>query len=94
MGLRQAASEHVTNSGWNPLLIGGLEDVELLLETPQLAENFPGLADPAKVQAMRTTLDARLKEITASKKKLGASDYQSVITDVLAANDATVQIPK
>ena len=72
MGLRQAASEHVTNTGWNPLLIGGLEDVELLLQTPQLAENFPGLADPAKVQAMRTTIDARLKEITASKKKLGA----------------------
>ena len=94
MGLRQAASEHVTNAGWNPLLKGGLDFVELLLQTPQLAENFPGLADPAKVQAMRTTLDARLKEITASKKKLGESDYQSVITDVLAANDATVQIPK
>lgn len=94
MGLRQAASEHVTNAGWNPLLKGGLESVKLLLETPQLAENFPGLAEPAKVQALRAKLDTRLNEIDASKKKLGASDYQSLITDVLAANDDTVQIPK
>ncbi len=94
MGLRQAASEHVTNSGWKPLLQGGLESVELLLETPQLAENFPGLSDPVKVQALRSEVDNRLKDIAGATKKLGPADFQAVITQVLAANDASVQLPK
>lgn len=93
MGLRQAASEHITNAGWNPLLEGGLHSVEVLLDTPQLAENFPGLTDPVKVQAMRATLDSRLKDLATTQKKLGAADYQAVITEVLDANKVTVEIP-
>lgn len=94
MGLRQAASEHVTNTGWKPLLEGGLGSVELLLETPQLVENFQGLGDQAKVQAMRVAIDNRMKDLASTQKKLGPADYQAVITEVLAVNDATVQMPK
>lgn len=94
LGLRQAASEHVTNAGWKPLLKGGLASVESLLTTPQLVENFPGLADPAKVQALRAVVEGRQKEIaTVTGRKLGASDYQSTIAEVLSVNEQTVGIP-
>ncbi len=94
LGLRQAASEHVTNAGWKPLLQGGLSSVESLLTTPQLVENFPGLADAAKVQALRSVVEGRQKEIAAvTGRKLGAADYQSTIAEVLAVNEQTVGIP-
>lgn len=94
LGLRQAASEHVTNAGWKPLLQGGLASVELLLNTPQLVENFPGLADPAKVQALRSVIEGRQREVTGvAGRKLGASDYQSTISEVLSVNEQTVALP-
>ena len=40
--LRTAASEHVSNCGWKPLLDGGLEAVEIFSTTDQLVENFAG----------------------------------------------------
>ncbi len=95
LGLRQAASEHVTNAGWKPLLQGGLASVESLLDTPQLVENFPGLADPAKVQALRSVVEGRKAEIAAvTGRKLGASDFQSTMAEVLSVNESTVAIPQ
>ncbi len=94
MALRQAASEHVTNAGWKPLIAGGLGSVELLLDTPQLAENFPALADPAKVSALRSTIQGDLKQVEAAKKRLGPADYQLVMTNVLAVNEQLGIFPK
>ncbi|MSQ90673.1 MAG: S41 family peptidase [Phycisphaerales bacterium] len=93
-GLRQAASEHVTNAGWTPLLLGGLDSVNLLLDTPQIVENFPNLADPVKVHAMRQVVDARLKRlIQEPRRKAGSSDFQTTISDLLAVNEQTVGFP-
>ena len=87
MGLRQAASEHVTNAGWKPLMEGGLGSVGLLLDTPQLVENFPALADPAKVQALRAQIESSMKQVDLTTKILGPADYQVVMNEVLAVNE-------
>ena len=93
-GLRQAASEHVTNAGWTPLLAGGLSSVELLLDTPQLVENFPGLADPVKVQALRGVVQARLRGLSKTPgRKAEPSDYQAAINEILAVNKESVGLP-
>ncbi len=94
LGLKSAASEHVTNAGWKPLLQGGLSSVESLLNTPQLVEKFPGLADPAKVQALRAVVEGRKRELAQiNDRKLGASDYQSTIAELLSVNESTVGFP-
>lgn len=93
-GLRQAASEHVTAAGWKPLMLGGLQAVELVLDTPQLGENFPGLKDPEKVQALRGTVE-RVRGVVGGMpaEKVGPSAFRATMSEILAANDATVGIP-
>jgi len=93
-GLQQAAREHVTNTGWKPLLQGGLESVELLLNTPQLVENFKGLGQPDNVQALRTVIDGQMKKLDAATgNKLGPPDFYRIINELLSVNEQTVKLP-
>jgi len=96
MGLRQAASEHVTNAGWAPLIDGGLDSVELMLDTPQLVENFKGLGDPAKVAVMKAFVASQREALAAREPgaRVGPSDFQRVLREIFTRNDETVQLPR
>lgn len=96
MGLRQAASEHVTNAGWAPLIDGGLDSVELMLDTPQLVENFKGLGDPAKVAVMKAFVKSQREALAAREPgaRVGPSDFQRVLKEIFTRNDETVQLPR
>ena len=94
-GLRQAASEHVTAAGWKPLMLGGLMSLEVLLQTPQLAENFHGLADAARVAALRevvATTRAQIEQLPP--EKVTPASFRGILNEVLAANAATVELPE
>ncbi|MDA0295023.1 MAG: S41 family peptidase [Planctomycetota bacterium] len=93
--LRIAASEHVSNCGWKPLLDGGLEAVEIFSTTDQLVENFPGLADPAKVDAWRTLLTgerARLEE--KPDGEVSRQEYHQIMRALIEGNRETINIPE
>jgi len=96
MGLRQAASEHVTNAGWAPLIDGGLDSVELMLDTPQLVENFKGLGDPEKVAVMKAFVASQRQSLAARDPgtRIGPSDFQRVLREIFTRNDETVQLPR
>lgn len=92
--LRTAASEHVSNCGWKPLLDGGLEAVEIFSTTDQLVENFPGLADREQVEAWRATVDsarATLGESPAAE--VSRQDYHRIMRTLLEGNRESIRVP-
>ena len=94
IALRQAASEHVTEAGWKPLVDGGLEALRLVATTPALSENFPGISDAAKRDAFIATIDRR-RETLANRpaESVGLSFYRETMRELLAANQDTVALP-
>ncbi len=94
IALRQAASEHVTEAGWKPLVDGGLEALRLVATTPALAENFPGIRDAAKRDAFVATIDRR-RETLANRpaESVGLSFYRETMRELLAVNQDTVALP-
>ena len=95
IALRQAASEHVTEAGWKPLVDGGLGALRLMATTPALSENFKGLSDAARRDAFIASIDRR-RETLASRpaESVGLSFYRETMRELLAANQETVGLPE
>ena len=93
--LRTAATEHVSKAGWQPLLDGGLEALDLLVSTDGMEENFQFLSQPKRVEAfkdMLTTERAALMEQPA--RIIDRRAYNRIIAKVLEENLESVMIPE
>ncbi|MFM1890314.1 MAG: hypothetical protein RLZZ565_1071, partial [Planctomycetota bacterium] len=89
------ATQHISACGWKPLLDGGLEALEIFASTEQLSENFPGLANPAKVEAWLDRIRAqrtRLAEIDDAE--VGRQDYHVIVPELMIANPETIDVPE
>ncbi|MDI9403619.1 MAG: S41 family peptidase [Limnohabitans sp.] len=92
--LTNAANDHISSGGWEPLVIGGLEAVRVLATTPALRENFPNLADPEKAKFLVEAAEKQLETVRAlDRTKVGKPVYNAALRDVLAANLAGPQLP-
>ena len=92
-GLRKAATEHIENGGWKPLISGGLDALTLLANTPECRETFAGLGDDAKrAEWLKALGDAskRVNEVPADAAN--AVLFREVLNTLLKANEATVAI--
>ncbi|MHC4430158.1 MAG: S41 family peptidase, partial [Planctomycetota bacterium] len=49
--LEKAAREHIDNTGWRPLIVGGLDGMRIIATMPALSETYPSLGDPVKVKS-------------------------------------------
>ena len=95
IALRQAASEHVTEAGWKPLVDGGLEALRLVATTPALSENFPAISDAARRDAFVAAIDRRRATLAARPaESVGLSFYRETMRELLAANQETVGLPE
>lgn len=93
--LRTAASEHVSNCGWKPLLDGGLEAVEIFSTTDQLVENFEGLADPVKVKAWRgLIMDERRGLDEKPDGEVSRQEYHQIMRSLIEGNRETINVPE
>ncbi len=92
--LRTAASEHVSNCGWKPLLDGGLEAVEIFSTTDQLVENFEGLADSDKVDAWRAlVLEERARLDEKPDAEVSRQEYHQIMRALIEGNRETIDVP-
>ncbi|MDG2054795.1 MAG: S41 family peptidase [Phycisphaerales bacterium] len=66
--LDTAATEHISSSGWHPLLQGGLNSLHLVATMPSLSESFPLLAEDEKRMAWIEQIEHELAQ---------PGDYQS-----------------
>jgi len=93
--LRTAASEHINNEGWSPLLTGGAEALRILATTDALGENFPKLRDPEQLAKFTAGVDEINASIAAkAPRSLGRGDYRDVIARLIQLNRETIDIPE
>ncbi len=94
-GLRKAATEHIENGGWKPLLEGGIEALRLLATTNECHESFPNLSDETKRAAWIAAIDKAAASVSAATRETATSVlFREVIAQLMAANDATVTLPE
>ncbi len=96
--LNLAADEHIEGAGWMPLIRGGLDAVTILATTPDLAETFPSLADPAKVSAWvegveRIRDEANQKYMETNGRRPNFRDCDKYIGDLQTLNRQTIDLP-
>ena len=89
--LELAENEHVERVDMATMLSGGLEAVADLTEAPGLESTFDGLADEARVAALRAALDAAQAQLNVPGAEIDAT---AVLKDLLQANAATVNVPR
>jgi carboxyl-terminal processing protease len=94
-GLRKAATEHIENGGWKPLLEGGIDQLLLLASTPECRESFPRLAEePVRNAWLAALRAARSRVDEVPQDKANTVLYREVMAALLKANEETVQIPE
>jgi len=93
--LARASRAHVQKRGYRGLLTGALEALILFIETPELADSFPGLREAASRKAMTRFLDRQLRKIRqADPDELNAFDAGRIIRHVLETNAQTLELPR
>jgi len=92
--LRKLASEHVSNTGWKPLLGGSLESMELLGSTPALGETFPKLADAKAREHWLAVVAAQNERLAAmGPEDVGRKFYESILRNLMEANKESLELP-
>ncbi len=87
--LKAAADSHITDSGWKPLIEGGLEAMRGLATSTQLAENFDGLKDPERVAAFLSAVDR-----IAARKGDSPAAARDAIVEILSESERTLKLPQ
>jgi carboxyl-terminal processing protease len=90
--LKLAADGHIDAGGWAPLLEGGLEAVKILGTTETIAETLPSLADKSAVAAWVAAVEEQEAFVNSRREVLSKSDYNTVITNLLRANERTIKL--
>jgi carboxyl-terminal processing protease len=93
--LKLAAREHISGSGWKPLLSGGIEALRIFVTTQALKENFPSLGSMDKVQRFDDFLkihEDRIKDMPSDA--VGADECRKLLRDVMLSNERTLQLDK
>ncbi|MCA9291045.1 MAG: S41 family peptidase [Phycisphaerales bacterium] len=87
-----AAERHIDDSGWRPLLVGGLESLRILATTTDLSESFPNVRDAERVNRFTSVLDtftARLKDFDP-----GARECDTILARLMELNEETLALPE
>ncbi len=87
-----AASRHIEDAGWEPMLRGGLESIRLLVTTSDLKENFPALENRAFVDQWTRFLDDQLEDIEDAGRIRGRTMLSSMLSEMMRLNDRTFDL--
>jgi carboxyl-terminal processing protease len=91
--IERARIDWVELTTYDTLVKGGVDALRLFLTTPELAKEFPKLADPAARAGFNKALDDALAK-DASGKEMSAEDMERILNNLVAASAATVELPK
>jgi len=92
--VRTAAEQHIDHGGYGALLAGSLRPLVTLINTPALAETFPGLADADKVNAFRRELAKAQADFDAPDRDFTEFRSLSRLDGILQANRRTINLPE
>lgn len=92
--IRTAADRHIDHDGYNQLIIGAIEPLLTLLDTPALTTTFAGLGDAAQRDAFRGDLIRMKAELLNPELQLTEFRATSRLDEILANNQRTVKLPE
>ena len=92
--LVQAARSHVNQSGYAPLMRGGLETLLIAVDTDPLADTFAGLKDKGKRTRFRDEVGRLLADLNGRDRDLTILDAATLIDRVLLINSQTLGLPE
>jgi len=91
--LAHAALRHIDKEGYTALTHGALEGLTLLLETEDLGEVFPGMADDQKLAAFKAGVAEQLEDVSRPGRRLTRGTSTTILDAILELNRQTVQLP-
>ena len=92
--VRTAAEQHIDHRGYGQLLAGSLRPLATLINTPALAQTFPGLADDRKLDGFRRALAEAQADFDDPQRKFTEFRSLARLDGILAANRRTVNLPE
>ena len=90
--IRRARTDWVELTSYDTLVKGGVDALRLFLTTPELAKEFPKLADPAARETFSNALDAALAKDASAKEK-SMNDVEEVLQNLINVSAASVGLP-
>jgi carboxyl-terminal processing protease len=88
------ADHHVTSPQRADLLIGGIDQLLLLIDMEELAVTFPSLGKPQKVAAFRAALVDIRREVEDRRDRMFASHVDRLISQIITANTQSTVLPQ
>jgi carboxyl-terminal processing protease len=93
LALEQACNYWVEQTDYNTLLKGGIDALQLFLTTPELAKEFPGLADEGAKAKFAAELDSQIKKLDPANP-LTQGQLDDVVDHILSTNADTIKLPE
>jgi len=90
--LTRAARYHVEGVGLGEMVESGIDAVVTMARTSDLSPAFPGVGNPAAVEAFVTELEHERRTIEGDPD-VNSNELAATVLAVIRANEATVQIP-
>ena len=87
--IRRVRNDWVEVTDYDTLVKAGVDALRLFLQTPELAKEFPGLADADARAAFGKALDAAV-----ANKDLTFDDVKGIVDDLVASSKDTVKLPE
>jgi len=91
--IERSCSNWVELTSYDTLVKGGVEALRLFLTTPELAREFPGLADKNAVATFDKALNNALAK-SAANKNLAIDDVDKIVDDLLQVSKNTIKLPE
>lgn len=86
--------KHVSGPSMSQFMLGAVDRLLLVLDSPGLSTTFPSLAEPARTQAFRGYLLNKRREIGAGEFGGLHGQTNLLISQILKQNAATVALPR
>ncbi|MFA6134077.1 MAG: S41 family peptidase [Phycisphaerae bacterium] len=90
--ISQLDTHYVTAVDYRKLTRGALLAAKVLAQTPQAADSFPGLADPAKRDAFVKDIDEQLAALDG-RERVDHLDLTLAMNNVLRSSERTIGVP-
>jgi carboxyl-terminal processing protease len=93
--LKLASREHISGSGWQPLLTGGISALRIFVTTDALKENFPSIGSAEKVERFDDFLkihEDRIRDMPANA--VNSETCRKLLSEIMLSNDRTLQLDK
>ncbi len=92
--IANAAENHVDNPGYNRVMIGALNGLGVMLQTRNLEQAFPSLADARQRERLVGSLAVMSQSVQKRQQDLGRFNSRRLLDEVLERNRATVNLPE